>query len=422
MKPFARFIFRSIARGILRRERPLVVAVAGSVGKTGTKEAVAAALATSTRTLRQTVGNFNGEIGVPLTIMTGGTAPTSLWQWGMVLIAGLTQLLARRPYPAAVVLELGADKPGDLRPLVELARPQIGILTALTPEHMEFFDTLEAVVAEESLVVRLLKPDGTAILNLDDPHSKRLRSSLRSRVMTYGWDMAADVRIDQVRMTTDQHGLPTGQIIKIAVAGSVIPVALPGVIGRHQAYPIAAALAAAMACGDEVFESVQRLSHYRVPPGRMRVFPGVEGTVLIDDTYNASPAAMQAAVTTLIDLTVPGKKHVILGQMSELGASAAEAHDQIGALLSPQVIETIITVGPLAKRIGEAAHLKRFPTARILNVPTAEAAATTIRPLIQAGDALLFKGSRYASRLERAVKILLADPRRDEQWLVGGRG
>ena len=415
-------MFRSIARGILRRERPLVVAVAGSVGKTGTKEAVAAALATSTRTLRQTVGNFNGEIGVPLTIMTGGTAPTSLWQWGMVLVAGLTQLLVRRPYPAAVVLELGADKPGDLRPLVELARPKIGILTALTPEHMEFFDTLEAVVAEESLVVRLLQPDGTAILNLDDPQSKKIRSSLRSRVMTYGWDMTADVRIDQVRLTTDQHGLPTGQIIKIAVAGSVIPVALPGVIGRHQAYPIAAALAAAVACGDEVFESVQRLSHYRVPPGRMRVFPGVEGTVIIDDTYNASPAAMQAAVTTLIDLTVPGKKHVILGQMSELGASAAEAHDQIGALLSPQVIETIITVGPLAKRIGDAAHLKRFPNARIFNVPTAEAAATTIRPFIQAGDALLFKGSRYASRLERAVKILLADPRRDEQWLVGGRG
>lgn len=423
MKTFGRFIFRFIAAAILRREKPIVIAVAGSVGKTGTKEAVAAAVATSERTIRKTLGNFNGEIGVPLTIMTGGIAPTSVWQWGMVLFAGVVQLIARRTYPRALVLELGADKPGDLRPLVELAQPSISILTALTPEHMEFFDTLEAVVAEESLVVRLLPKHGIAILNLDDEQSRALLPKLPNRTITYGWSTSADVRIDQLRVLYDDHGLPTGQIMKIAVGGSVIPVALPGVIGRHQGYPIAAALAVSQALGDEVFDTIQRLGRYDVPPGRMRVFRGVEGTALIDDSYNASPAAMKSAITTLIELEIPGKKHVILGQMSELGSGAVDWHDQIGAMLHSDTIATIITVGSLAKRIGDAAKAKRFPATRVFNVDTAEAAATTLRPLLTAGDVTLVKGSHYPKTgysgfIGQAVKILLADPRADEGKLV----
>lgn len=423
MKTIGRWIFRMIAGAIRRREQPLVVAIAGSVGKTGTKEAVAAALATAERTVRKTVGNFNGEIGVPLTIMAGGAAPTSLWQWGMALLAGLGQLVVRRSYPRALVLELGADKPGDLQPLVKLTRPSIGVLTALTPEHLEFFDTLEAVVVEESVVVRLLPPSGTAILNIDDAESRKIRSALTCRVLTYGWDPQADVRIDQARLTTDDHGLPTGQVIKIAVGGSVIPVALPGVIGRHQAYPVAAAIAVTQACGDELFDVVQRLSAYRVPPGRMRVFAGVEGTVVIDDSYNASPAAMTAAITAIADLSVPGKKHLILGQMSELGSAATTWHDQVGQTLSPHQFDMIITVGTLAKRIGEAARRNGFPAAHIINVPTAAAAAAALRPHLTGGDAILVKGSHYpkpgySGFVGEAVRILLADPVRDEGSLV----
>ncbi len=420
MKYFGRWIFRLIATALLRRERPLVVAIAGSVGKTGTKEAIAAILATPTRTIRKTIGSFNGEIGVPLTIIAGGAAPMNLWQWGLVLVGGVLELIVRRPYPRGLVLELGADKPGDLRPLIELARPTIGVLTAVTPEHMEFFDTMEAVVAEESLVGRMLPTDGTAVINLDDEYSRDLIPKLSARVLTFGWAPESNIRIDQVRTVVDDHGLPTGQIIKLAVDGSVIPVALPGVLGRHQAYPVAAAVAVAKVCGDEILTSVQRLSAYQVPPGRMRLFAGVEGTVIIDDSYNASPAAIQAAIVTLTELTVPGKKHVILGQMSELGAMAAEWHDRIGDVLRPLDIATIITVGPLANRIGEAAKLKRFPAERVQNVGTAEAAAAAIRPLLRGGDAILIKGSRYANRLERTVKMLLADPDRDSRYLVGG--
>lgn len=419
MKYLARAIFRLLASAILKREQPMIVAVAGSVGKTGTKEAIAAALASPRRPVRKTVGSFNAEIGVPVTIITGGPARTSVWQWFAVIVRGCRQLLWRRPYPQALVLEVGADKPGDLRPLLELIHPTVGVLTALTPEHMEFFDTIEAVVAEESLVLRLLPKNGTAIVNLDDQHSQAVMKQLSCQIKTFGWSPDADIRIDQVRPTMNDHGLPTGQIVKLAVEGSVIPVALPGVIGRHQAYPIAIAVAVARASGDEVFDAVQRLSQYQVPPGRMRVFEGVEGSVIIDDSYNASPEAMTAALETLVDLEIPGKKHAILGQMSELGSTSVEWHTKIGQSLSAEKITTLVTVGPIAKRIGEAAIVAHFPTARVFNVATAEAAALVLRPHLNSGDAVLVKGSRYANRLERAVKILLAHPEKDGQHLVG---
>lgn len=418
MKSFARWIFRGVARAVLRRYRPRVVAVAGSVGKTGTKDAIAAILATSDRTVRKTMASFNGEIGVPLTIIVGGAAPATPWQWIAALCTGLLLLVIRRPYPQSLVLELGADKPGDLRPLLEVARPTIGVLTAVTPEHMEFFDTIEAVSTEESLVLRMLPPEGTAIVNVDDDLSQSVITQLKCRVITFGWASNADIRIDQVRVVNDEHGLPTGQVVKLAVDGSVIPIALPGVLGRHQAYPIAAALAVAKAYGEELLSSAQRLSAYQVPPGRMRLISGVEGTMIIDDSYNASPAAVEAAIEALLDVTIPGKKHVILGQMSELGAAAVDWHTRIGELLNPSSIQTIITVGPLAKRIGESAQAKHFPASRILNVPNATAAASTLLPLLGAGDAVLVKGSRYASRLELAVRMLIAYPERDARLLV----
>lgn len=424
MKYIARIIFRLFAAAILKKERPLVVAVAGSVGKTGTKEAIAAALTTPERGVRKTIGSFNAEIGVPVTIMAGGRARTRVWQWVGVMITGLRQLVSRRPFPKALVLELGADKPGDLRPLVELVRPTIGVLTALTPEHMEFFDTIEAVVAEESLVVRLLPKHGTAVLNLDDERSRAVLDQLTCQVITFGWSPEAKVRIDQVRVMTNDRGLPTGQIVKLAVEGSVIPVALPGVIGKHQAYPIAAAVAVARSCGDEVFDAVQRLSQYQVPPGRMRLFDGIEGTVLIDDSYNASPEAMRAALEALIELEIPGQKHAILGQMSELGADSVHWHTQIGQMISADKVATLITVGTLAKRISEEALARHFPADRVFNVATAEAAAALLLPRLNSGDAVLFKGSHfpkpgYGGYLERAVKMLLAHSDRDSQCLVG---
>lgn len=418
MKYFVRVVFRLLARLILRRYKPTVVAVAGSVGKTAAKEAIAAALSTATRLVRKTEGNFNAEIGVPATVMSAGGPPHSLSGWLRLLWNGKRQALFGGSYPKLLVLELAADHPGDLQPLLKLIQPSIGVLTSAAPEHLEFFGTEAGVVEEESLVVRTLPTTGTAVVNIDDPRIAELVPSLHCRVLTYGWSSEAMIRAESISVTKDDRVLPDGMVAKVSIDGSTIPVALPGVLGRHQIYPLLAAIAVGRVVGDEAMAIIQRFSSYVPPAGRMRLFHGRDGSLLIDDTYNASPEAVVAAIQTLSELELPNQRIAILGQMSELGASAAEWHDRIGRDIAQRRIDVLVTVGPLAERIGQAAIVAGVPAQHVHNVPTAEAAAALVQPLLAPGVGVLLKGSRYASRLERAVAILLDNPDHDKPFLV----
>ncbi len=420
MKPLLRAIFRILARMILARHQPTVVAIAGSVGKTAAKEAIAAALTSPTRTVRKTQGNFNAEVGVPATIMSAGGPPSSIRGWIGVVLRGKKQAIVGGKYPSTLVLEMGADHPGDLRPLMKLTRPTIGVLTSAAPEHLEFFGDEAGVVEEESLVVRMLPPTGTAVVNIDDPRIAEVVKSLTCKVLTYGWSQEAMVRAESMSVTKDERVLPDGMVVKISIDGSTIPIALPGVLGKHQAYPIMAAMAVGRALGDEVMSIVQRLSTYVPPPGRMRLFHGRDGSLLIDDTYNASPEAVRAALHTLHELDVPNTRIAVLGQMSELGSAAVEWHDRIGREVAKLRVSELVTVGPLAERMGIAAIAAGLKADQVHNVATAEAAAALIQPMLSPGVAVLLKGSHFASQLEKAVAILLDNPERDARYLVSG--
>lgn len=418
MKQIVRIIFRLLARLILRRYHPVVIAIAGSVGKTATKDAIAAGITSAERRVRKTSGNFNAEIGVPATIMSESEPPTSAWKWLRLLWQGKKQVVFGGTYPTHLVLEMAADHPGDLQPLIALTKPSIGVLTSAAPEHLEYFGTEDGVVAEESLIVRKLTPIGTAVVNVDDPRIVDLVPSLSCRVISYGWQSAATVRAENVAVTRDKHGLPNGMIITVHMQDRNLPITLPGVYGRHQAYPILATLAVAQALGDDPELTVQRLSAYVPPAGRMRLFAGLAQSLIIDDSYNSSPEAVQAALRSLHELDVPGKRIAVLGQMSELGSSAVEWHDRIGREIAKLRIDVLVTVGTLAERIGTAAIEAGMPKERINYAANAEAAAAIVQPMLSSGMAVLIKGSRFASRLERTVAILLDNPERDKLFLV----
>ncbi len=419
MKGIVRFVFRALAGLTLRRYRPVVIGIAGSIGKTASKEAIAAALSAKQRYVRKTVGSFNGEIGVPLTILTGQAAPSGWWSWLMALGRSVGVALGRkRAYPEYLVLELGADKPGDLAMLMHIAKPQIGVLTAITPEHLEFFGDMQAVVNEESAVVLDLPADGQAVINIDEPNAAAVAKQVPERVIAYGWSPRATIRAVRSTAPLSDRGLPTGMQVSIRMDNQEQQISLPGVFGQHSVYPVLAALAVGQIVGISTPELVEGLQDYQPPPGRMRLLEGLEGTLLIDDSYNASPAAMQAGLDAVAGMQLPGRTFAILGQMSELGSDAALWHDRIGRKLTPDRIYGLITVGPLAERIGAAAKKKGLPEDRIWNVPNAEAAALLIRPMLQSGDAIYVKGSRYASRLERTVRLLLHNPARDLSKLV----
>lgn len=419
MKSLARWVFRVFAKGILRRYRPTVIAVAGSIGKTATKEAIAAGLDDGDQQVRKTTGSFNAEIGVPVTIISGGRARRGWWQWMHVVFEAKKLLFwPKRPYPKILVLELGADKPGDLTTLLSVAQPSIGVLTAITAEHLEFFGDMNAITNEESQVITTLQTDQTGIVNVDEPNAAAAVKAWPGTLLRYGWSTGADIRAIQQQHDVNDRGLPINTKYTVSVGGEEVTLAIPGVLGRHQAYPILAALAVSQAIGKPLSVTVQNLRAYQPPPGRMRLFDGTAGSLIIDDSYNASPAAMQAALTSLFDLHHPGRKFAILGQMSELGPDAVRWHEQVGLAIPSRALEGLITVGPLAERIGKAAHDHGMASKRILNVPNAEAAALAVQAMLRSGDAVLIKGSRYASQLEKAVALLLEHPERDRGALV----
>ena len=416
MKPIYRWVVHRLADRVLARHHPQVVAIAGSIGKTATKEAIAAALGAAKR-VRKTEGNFNAEIGVPVTIIAGGKARRGLG-WLLVPFVGLKTWLGGGTYPEVLVLELGTDKPGDLEPLLKLVQPKIGVLTAIAPEHLEFFGDLDSVAQEEASVLTVLGQSGIGVVNADDKLALAQAEKTQLRSIKFGWSDASEVQAVHMEVTHDGHGRPIGQTIKVAIDGSTVPIAQPGIIGRHQAYPFLAALSVCQALGVPIIDGVNGLKQYLPPPGRMRLLEGVNGATIIDDSYNASPHAMQAALEALTELEVPGQRYIILGQMSELGTSSATWHAWVGEQVNQQGCDQLLTVGPLADRIGQAAAEHGFPADRIQNVPNAEAAAAEIRAKLGPNDVVLLKGSRFAARLEQAVRLLLAHPERDEHLLV----
>lgn len=421
MKSLVRALIQWLAMRTVAKYHPRIIGVAGSVGKTSTKEAIAAALQSIPGGIRKTAGSFNAEIGVPVTILVGGAAPKHTLEWVVVLARAIWQVCFRNvSYPKTLVIEMGADKPGDLRDLIRVAQPEIGVLTSTAPEHLEFFGDIRAVVAEESLILHLLPASGTGIINVDDERNRELLETFKMPMISYGWNESALIRAQAMSTIYDERRLPSGMMVKIAVNGSVIPLALTGSIGKHQVLPILAAMATAQATGLPLLEAVANIGAYEAPPGRMRLLPGINDTVLLDDSYNASPEAMIAALDTLMDLHVPGRKIAILGQMSELGSASQDWHKKIGLMLRPKSVSHIITVGDQAKIIGQEATTIGFPPQRHQNVPDAEAAAMFVRDLVAPGDIVLLKGSRYANRLERAVRLLLADPQRDAKKTVQG--
>ncbi len=419
MKSLFRQLVRWLAGRVLARHQPAVVVVAGSVGKTAAKEAIAAGI-TNGRTVRKTEGNFNAEVGVPVTVISGGGPRTSIFGWLNVVLDGFRGGRPAVGYPSTLVLELGADHPGDLDPLLKLVQPSIGVLTSVAPEHLEFFGDERGVINEETLVIRRLAATATGVVNLDDKEIAAFLPQVSCRLVTFGWHERSDIRAETISLTKNDRGLPDGQVVKVFVSGSTIPVALPGVLGRHQVYPILAAIAVGTVLGDDPVTISQRLSAYRPPAGRMRLFEGLDDSLLIDDSYNASPAAVMAAIETLAEVEIPGRKNIILGQMSELGAAAAGWHDKVGQAVAAKKFYRLVTVGPLARRIGDAAVSAGMPAGNVMNVDTAEAAASAVQGDLHSGDAVLLKGSRFAARLERAVKLLLAYPERDGGYLVGG--
>jgi UDP-N-acetylmuramoyl-tripeptide--D-alanyl-D-alanine ligase len=414
-------ILQAEAKAVLRKYRPRVVAITGSVGKTSTKDAVYAVLSEKYH-VRKSEKSFNSELGVPLTILGLGNAWGNPLRWLQNIVDGLSLIVMTHPYPEWLVLEVGADRPGDIRSLASWIKVDVAIITRLpeVPVHVEFFDSVEAVIEEKASLMDAVRPGGSILLYADDERTRKLEQRLPApdaRLLFFGFSNGADVWVHKFEAVRQEggHNWPIGMRAVVTVGKESAPVQIIGSLGKHAFAPAAAAAAAGHALGVGLQDIVAGLEAYEPPPGRVRLLPGIKGSLVIDDTYNSSPAATEAALHALA-LTKPVRAIAALADMMELGRVSVEEHRKAGAVAA-KTCDALVTVGVRARDIAMGALDNGMPDANILQFEDAGKAAEELKNLIREGDAILVKGSQ-SMRMERIVEEIMLEPERAGELLV----
>ena len=408
-----------VAGRVISREKPLVVGVTGSVGKSSAKQALDAVLGAKFK-VRSTPGNFNTEIGLPLTVLDLPSGGSSVWAWmGICPRARWRSLFKIADYPEILVLEMGADRPGDIDRLCDIAPPSIGVVTAVGESHLEKFKSLEAIEKEKGRLIERLPADGLAVLNRDDERVWAMRERTEAKVMSFGYHEQADVRVlpDSVNYVLDDER--SGTQFKVSADGNTVPMFLTGVAGRHALYAAGAAVVVGLHKGLNLLEIADALLKYQPAPGRMRVLPGIKRSFLIDDTYNSAPKSVQAALALLDEMprnSADDKKFAVLGDMLELGETSVAAHREVGAA-AEKVADVLVFVGERMTEAEQAAREAGAGEERIFHFARSEEAGRFVQERMKRGDVILVKGSR-GMEMERTVKELLATPMLAKQLLV----
>lgn len=410
------------ARAVLARHKPQVIAVTGSIGKTTTKDAIFAAVAEGGLYARKSEKSFNSELGVPLTILGCENAWRNpfLWVWNMVRGLGV---IFSSSYPAWLVLEVGADRPGDINRIARWLRPDIAVLTGVpdVPVHVEFFESPRAVVREKRQLVTHLKPGGRVVINGDDANVRSVRQEFRGASVTFGLNPDNDYAASHYEVTY-ADGLPAGIRFRLEHEGSSIPIAVEGALGYPRVYAALAALAVADLVGIEPVSAARGLALWQPQPGRLRLLKGIKGSLIIDDTYNSSPAAALAALDTLESVKTKGRRIAVLGDMLELGRYSSEQHRTLGTRAAA-VADQLITVGFRARLTKEAALDAGMRDEMIREYEQGEAtrAGKELEPEVAAGDVILVKGSQ-SMRMEKTVEEIMAEPDKAGELLVRQEG
>jgi UDP-N-acetylmuramoyl-tripeptide--D-alanyl-D-alanine ligase len=367
-----------IARINRRRFNGVLIGVTGSAGKTTCKEMIAAILAASSQDqvtpVLATRGNLNNEIGVPLT------------------------LLSIAPEHRFAVIEMGAGQPGDIAYLCRFAEPDIGLVTTALPAHLERMGSVEAIAETKGGLFAGLKGSGVAIVNADSEFVPLwLRQAGSRRVVTFALDAVADVTARDLHSTTE------GQHFTLVTAAGEIAVTLP-LLGRHNVRNALGAAAAALAAGASLAAVQRGLAQMKAVPGRLQPRRGLHGETVIDDTYNANPGAVKAAIDVLADFG--GRRRLVLGNMAELGPDAESLHVEVARHARARGIDELLCVGPFA-----AAQAMAFGSAAQAFADNDALLAALAR--LPAVDAVLVKGSRSAG-MEVAVRQLCGDDNTDK--------
>lgn len=355
-----------------------VVGITGSVGKTTTKEMLSAILERKWKVLKNAM-NYNNEIGVPLTLF---------------------QLDSTHEL---VVLEMAMRGLGEIRRLAEVAKPEIGVITNVGISHIERLGSQGAIADAKAELLEELPPEGLAVLNAEDGYFTVLRERFGGRVISFGSCKDADVVGSRIRQSRDGRC----ECVIMQEGVGEVNVSMP-VIGYYNVYNALAAAAAAVGMGIDLATIKDGLENFTQPSMRMELVKSRQGFTVLNDSYNASPASVFAALKTLQGLVGYKRKIAVLGDMLELGDYAPKAHKDIGAALPTSGVSKLVAVGELSASIVEGARGAGLAEQDVHWYPDSVSAAAALKSQVRDGDAVLVKGSR-AIKMEEIVRVLLSE-------------
>jgi UDP-N-acetylmuramoyl-tripeptide--D-alanyl-D-alanine ligase len=359
--------YQQIAASYRRALSLKVIAITGSNGKTSTKDFVAAVLSRRFR-VTKTEGNFNNHVGLPRTILDANTRhEVAVW-------------------------ELGMNHPGEIEALAAIAQPNAGMITNIGIAHIEFLGSQEAIAQEKGMLAEAIDADGTVILNADDPFTDSIARRTRAKVIRAGINSGA-LHAHEIRQSA------SGAEFTILEGAHRCRAQLP-VAGLHMVQNAMLAVAAGRAFGLSLEDCAAGLASAPQTKARLQLRE-INGVQFLDDSYNANPDSMKAALRTLVELETEGRRIAVLGQMGELGAESERGHRAVGEAAAAFRIDQLITVGEIAAGISDAARAAGLEN--VTNLATTNEAAELLASVVAGGDLVLVKGSRSA-RMERVLE------------------
>ncbi len=393
------------AKRFLRQSGAQVVAITGSVGKTSTKEAIYAVLKPHFKVCRSQK-SFNTPIGLSLAVLQEtGSGFSSPLKWMEILWRAF---FGKKEACQILVLEMGADSPGDIPKLMKIAPPQISVVTHVQPVHLapgQFAD-LESIAREKGSLARGVGKDGTAILNADDPRVAAMPSP--GTRFTFGQSPDATLRASDVKATWQ------GIEFRVHYEGKEALFAVP-ILGSFQVYVCLPAIAVGLRMGLSLEQCAAALAEFRLPPGRMNPIDGLHGSTIVDGSYNASPASTKRALELLASLE--GKRKIAaLGTMNELGELSTQEHLQLGSAAA-QAADLLVFVGKEAATLKQGALEAGFPPEKVFTFFDSREAGAFLEDRLEPKDVVLVKGSQNQVRMEKLVKAIMKQPEKARHLL-----
>ncbi len=415
------------SRLVLRKYKPKIIAITGNVGKTTTKEAIGLVLSNFVE-LRKSEKSFNSEFGVPLTILGLPNAWSNPFDWFANIVKGALLVILPRKYPKFLVLEIGAGKPGDIKKISEWLPIDVLVVTRFpdVPVHIEFFKSREHLLEEKSQLLKSVSTQGLIVLNHDDKDVLNLKTGIPNKVLSFGLSPEASIYASNVSLwyPDSKDIIPSGLQFKANYGGTSIPIFMGRALSNIHIYAALSALLVATHFEFSLLEAAHELSKWEGISGRLSMLLGIKKTIIIDDTYNAAPTSMEAAIDVLEKLPIEKRKIAVLGDMLELGKFTKDAHIAIGKYTFGKC-NILVTVGKRAEFIKEGAIAAGMIPEHIFSFRTAEDAGEFLQKSLEEGDIVLLKASQ-GMRLERAVEMIMAHPedkknllaRQEKEWLV----